>query len=123
MEISKRTEGKIAQAIISELEEKEEEIAIEKRLTDGYKRPTEIMWKSDILIPDIRTSTPNGNTNLYEIEFSHKLNKTKWQLFPFLAKLNCRGFLVVLPETNIGIDEAFLVENSFKNTRLVINLN
>jgi hypothetical protein len=121
MSLSKLTKEQIAQAVITELEEKEEEISIETKLLDKYSRPKRIMWKSNKegFYPDIKTSSMEGRVNLYEIELSSKINKAKWRLFSLFARLNHGDFIVVVPETNISYVEAFIVENNFKNTRLV----
>ncbi len=121
MRISKLTKEQIAQAIVTELESNDSHIAIETGLLNRYKKPRKIMWKSNKegYLPDIRTSTTNGNTNLYEIKLSTNIDKVKWRLFSLFAKINHGDFIVVVPETNISRVEAFIAENNFKNTRLV----
>lgn len=121
MRTSKLTKARIAQAIIAELEENDSDIGIETGLLSSYTIPGKIMWKSNNegYLPDIKTSTSNKHINLYEIELSNKIDKSKWRLFSLFAKLNHGVFTVVVPEINISSIETFIVENNFNNTRLV----
>lgn len=121
MNISNLTKEQVAKAIITEIEEVDNAVEIKTGLFRKYDSPTKITWKSkkEGFYPDIRTSSVKGNVNLYEIELSSKINKPKWRLFSLFAKLKRGDFFVVIPESNISRIEAFIVENNFKNTKLV----
>ncbi|GEM_PF-5566685 len=77
MNISKLIKEQIAKAPTTELEEKNAEIILETKLPYDYITAKKIMWKLryEAFLPDLKTSTVNGNTNLCEIELSAKLVK------------------------------------------------
>jgi len=78
----------VAKAVIEKIEEDEEKFDIETRLVGSYYNPAKVVWKSSHsgYTPDIKVSSPKGNSDIYEIEISDNYNEEKWRLFSLYAK-------------------------------------
>jgi hypothetical protein len=121
MNITSVTKEQVAQAIITQLEEQDNKISIKTGLFKTYKSPPKIIQKSinAAYYPDIQITTSDGHINIYEIELNTKINIEKWRVFSLFTKLKQGELFIIVPEPNLSAIKRIIVENNFKNIKLM----
>lgn len=118
---SSLTKEQVAQAVIAQMEEYNDELKVETKLFENYRSPDKVIWKSNDMgfCPDIKMVEKDGTLKLYEIELDDKINADKWRLFSMYAKMQKGEFTVIVPEYMIGRVETIFAERNFKNIKLM----
>ena len=96
----------VVQAIVNNIEDKEEVRAIKTNVLNGYEKPESITRKDSGhkgYTPDVM-SEMHGRTDLYEVELDEKSYlPDKWKLFSLYTRKHKGIFNIVTPETNLGV--------------------
>ena len=111
----------VAKAVIEEIKKNNGNSAIETRWVKSFYHPAKLVWKSSQsgYIPDIKVSSPEGNSDIYEIELSENYNEEKWRLFALYAKKLRGRFILIVPESKVDKISSKLTKNKIHNTYLI----
>ncbi len=94
----------IAQALVGQIQEKNEKSRIKTNILEGFRQPEEIAVESDhqkVYVPDVVSET-DDRLDLYEIElYAQNYTLDKWRKFSDYSAHTNGSFSIVVPKSHM----------------------
>jgi hypothetical protein len=115
------TKEQVAEAVIRHIKNNNKNIEVKTRLIRDYEDPQKVIWKSNHsgYTPDIKTTSPKGNSDIYEIELTDHYNADKWHLFSLYTKKTQGNLILVIPDSRVDEVSKEIRVKRLRNIQLI----